>query len=162
MHESNVALRIVGRTRIWLREITKEIITYYLTAVPRELAEGKFPAKSEANQVLRIRSGRLLASLWISQPPIYTQGMKAKAESLLSLIETELPHWSTNRSVGCGLWLSQTWNSTRFAVTTERALRGPSRRCGERHPIFVAVSISSTTQTWNSIRDTPEFAADRR
>jgi hypothetical protein len=82
-------------------------------------------------------------------------GQEAEAETLLSLIESELPHWSTNSYWGHGI-----------ADVELHALRG------EKEKALAALQKHAETgsRDWwrwrllhnpnlESIRDTPEFAA---
>ena len=82
-------------------------------------------------------------------------GQEAEAESLLSLIESELPHWSTDSLWGYG-----------FADVELHALRGEKEKA---LAAFREHAETGTRDMWrwqvlnnpnlDSIRDTPEFAA---
>ena len=130
----------------------EEIITRYLTHYP-ELAARKFPIgrlEIDNSQVweafivtLDLASGYLRA------------GERAEAESLLSLVESELPHWPKTVLWGSGI-----------ADVELHALRGEKEQALATLREHVA---RDSLDNWRfqllynsnleSIRDTPEFAA---
>jgi tetratricopeptide (TPR) repeat protein len=130
----------------------EEIIARYRTHYP-ELADGKFP------------TGRLsvwnfpaweafLVTLDLASAYLHV-GEKAKAESLFSLVESELPHWSKAVIWGYGI-----------ADVELHALRGEKEKAlaalrehanqGTRHMWRWQVLYNPNLK---SIRNTPEFAA---
>jgi hypothetical protein len=129
----------------------ERIITRYLTHYP-ELADGKFPAKwlpyyfplwDAFPVTLDLASAYLHA------------GYEEKAESLLSLVESELPHWSRKAFSGHGI-----------ADVELHALRGETELALEALREHAATGMRELWR-WKllhnpnleSIRDTPEFAA---
>jgi tetratricopeptide (TPR) repeat protein len=148
-----IALRIVAAPDLAAGN-HEEIITRYLTHYP-ELAEGKFPTRP---LFLRNHSVWEAFLVTLDLASVYLHaGERAKAESLLSLVESELPHWPRT-----GLWV---WGYG-FADVELHALRG------EKEEALAALQEHAKTgmrQMWRwqvlynpnleSIRDTPEFAA---
>ena len=146
-----IALRILTSADLAVGN-DEAIITRYLTHYP-ELAERKFPVgrlEIESSGVeeafivtLDLASGYLRA------------GERAEAESLLSLVESELPHWSIVAFWGHGI-----------ADVELHALRGETELALEALREHVA---RASLDNWRfrllynpnleSIRDTPEFAA---
>jgi tetratricopeptide (TPR) repeat protein len=146
-----IALRMVAAPDLAAGNY-EEIITRYLTHYP-ELAARKFPIGRlgiEHSQVweafivtLDLASGYLRA------------GERAKAESLLSLVESELPHWPKTSLWGSGI-----------ADVELHALRGEKEQALAALREHVA---RGSLDNWrfqllynsnlDSIRDTPEFAA---
>jgi len=130
----------------------EEIIDRYLTHYP-ELADGIFPTRRLAVEYSWILEAFLvtldLASVYLHA------GENAKAESLLSLIESELPHWPTDIAWGHG-----------FANVELHALRGEKEQALAALRENVAKGMRFMwrwqllyNQNLNYIRDTPEFAA---
>ena len=131
------------------------IIARYLTHYP-ELADGKFPTGRSPNEYFPVWEAFLvtldLASVYLHA------GEKAKAESLLSLVESELPHWS--RAGGFWGW------GYGYANVELHALRGDRERALAALREGAAKGIRFMWR-WQllynpnlkSIRDTPEFAA---
>jgi tetratricopeptide (TPR) repeat protein len=129
------------------------IIARYLTHYP-ELANGSFP--NERLQVDSTIWEAFLVTLDLASAYLHA-GEKAKAESLLSLVESELPHWQS-----AGQWL---WGYG-IADVELHALRGDKEKAlaalqkhadqGMRNMWRWQVLYNSNL---NSIRDTPEFAA---
>jgi TolB-like protein/DNA-binding winged helix-turn-helix (wHTH) protein/Tfp pilus assembly protein PilF len=129
-----------------------EIIARYLTNYP-ELANGKFPAESQAVSTGSLRNA-FAVTLDLASAYLHA-GNNEKAESLLSLVESELPHWSRT-----GLW------GHGFADVELHALRGEKAQAlaalrehvgmGTRfHWRFLLLH----DQNLDSIRDEPEFRA---
>jgi len=87
-----IALRLVAALDLAARNY-QDIITRYLTQYP-ELADGKFPIErlfpgdSDAQEAFMVTLD--LASAYLHA------GQEAKAESLFSLVESELLHWPTS------------------------------------------------------------------
>ncbi len=131
----------------------EEIITRYLTHYP-ELADGIFPTER-----LRVNSRIwevFLVTLDLASAYLHA-GQEVKAESLLSLVESELPHWPR-----AGAWY---WGFG-IADVELHALRG------EKEQALAALrehADQGTRDMWRwqllynpnleSISDTPEFAA---
>jgi tetratricopeptide (TPR) repeat protein len=132
---------------------SEEIITRYLARYP-VLAKGQLPIGERSNvyDVWEAFSVTLdLAAAYLHA------GDKAKAESLLSLVESELPHWP---QVGSWIW------GYGYADVELHALRG------DKEKALAALregAAKGTRYMWRfqllhnpnleSIRDTPEFAA---
>jgi tetratricopeptide (TPR) repeat protein len=129
----------------------EDIITRYLTHYP-ELVDGTFPTErllpidSDAREAFMVTLD--LASAYLHA------GQEAKAESLFSLVESELPHWSKAAVWGHGI-----------ADVELHALRG------DKDPALAALRehvVTGIGYRWRwqllynpnleSIRDTPEFA----
>jgi len=126
-----------------------EIIGRYLTDYP-ELGDGKFPTNisTGVEEAFPVTLG--LASVYLQA------GEKAKAEKLLSAVESEIPHWPQTLAWG--------WGSG-FADVDLHALRG------EKEQALAALREGAANRTrylWRlrllynpnleSIRNTPEFA----
>jgi tetratricopeptide (TPR) repeat protein len=130
----------------------EEIITRYRTHYP-ELADGKFP------------TGRLSAWSFPAWEAFFVTldlasaylhvGKKAKAESLFSLVESELPHWSTAVFWGYGIADVELHALRGEKEKALAALRGHADQ-GTRHMWRWQVLYNPNLE---SIRDTPEFAA---
>jgi TolB-like protein/Flp pilus assembly protein TadD len=146
-----VALRIVLPADL-ADDNYEEIITRYLTLYP-ELADGIFPTRrlsAEYSFVPEAFSVTLdLASVYLHA------GENAKAESLLSLIESELPHWPTGIVWGHG-----------FANVELHALRGEREQAltALRRNVAMGMRYMWRWQLLHnpnleSIRDTSEFSA---
>ncbi len=146
-----IALRMVAAADLAAGNY-EEIITRYRTHYP-ELADGKFPTGRLSVWNLPAWEA-FLATLDLASAYLHV-GKKAKAESLLSLVESELPHWSTVVFWGYGI-----------ADAELHALRG------EKEKALAALRegvVKGTRFMWRlqllynpnleSIRDTPEFAA---
>jgi tetratricopeptide (TPR) repeat protein len=148
-----IALRIVAAPELAAGDY-EEIIARYLTHYP-ELADGKFPTTKLLIPDRPIWEAFLvtldLASVYLHA------GEKAKAESLLTLVESELPHWPR-----AGAWI---WGYG-IADVELHALRG------EKEQALAALqehAAAGTRDMWrwellynsnlDSIRETPEFAA---
>jgi TolB-like protein/Tfp pilus assembly protein PilF len=131
----------------------EDIITRYLTHFPA-LADGKFPTEQlsispDVREVFIVTLG--LAAAYLHA------GQKAKAESLLSLVETELPHWPQIGPWGSGYG---------YADVELHALRGDKEKAlvalregaakGIRYMWRLQLLYNPNLE---SIRDTPEFAA---
>jgi hypothetical protein len=127
-----------------------EIIARYLTDYP-ELGDGEFPTNvfTGVEEAFSITLG--LASVYLQA------GEQAKAQTLLSAVESEIPHWPQPLAWG--------WGSG-FASVDLHALRG------EKEQALAALRegvANGTIYMWRlrllynpnleSIRDTPEFAA---
>ncbi len=128
-----------------------DIIARYLTHYP-ELADGTFP--NEQLQGYSTIWEAFLVTLDLASAYLRA-GQEAKAESLLSRVESELPHWPSAWEWGHGI-----------ADVELHALRG------ERGKALAALqehADQGTRDMWRwqllynpnleSIRDTPEFAA---
>jgi TolB-like protein/Tfp pilus assembly protein PilF len=145
-----IALRIVLAEDLATGKY-EEIIARYLTHYP-ELADGIFPTRRLAVEYSWIPEAFLvtldLASVYLHA------GENAKAESLLSLVESELPHWPTDIVWGHG-----------FANVELHALRGEKEQALAALRENVAMGMRYMWR-WqllhnpnlNSIRDTPEFS----
>ena len=146
-----MALRMIAASDLAAGDY-QEIIASYLTHYP-ELAESKFPTRRFVVGAQSIWEAFLvtpdLASAYLHA------GYEEKAESLLSLVESELPHWSRKGIWGHGI-----------ADVELHALRG------EKEQALAALREHAATgmrDLWRwqllynpnleSIRDTPEFAA---
>jgi TolB-like protein/cytochrome c-type biogenesis protein CcmH/NrfG len=148
-----IALRVVVVPDLAVGDY-EEIIARYLTHYP-ELADDVFPAERLSTER---SSGSEIFSVTLDLASAYLHiGKKTKAESLFSLVESELPHWS-----GPGAW---GWGYG-IADVELHALRG------EEEQALAALrehAAAGTRYTWRwqllynpnleSIRDTPEFAA---
>jgi hypothetical protein len=145
-----VALRILAASDI-VAGNNYEIIARYLTHYP-ELANGTFPR--EALGVFSLIWEAFLVTLDLASAYQHA-GQEAKAESLLSVVASELPHWPRTRERGHGI-----------ADVELYALRG------EKEKSLAALqehADQGTRDMWRwqllynpnleSIRDTPEFAA---
>jgi tetratricopeptide (TPR) repeat protein len=146
-----IALRIVLAADLAAGNYN-EIIARYLTHYP-ELADGIFPTRR-----LAVDSSWIPEAFFVTLDlaSVYLQaGENEKAESLLSLVESELPHWSKDFVWGHG-----------FANVELHALRG------EREQALAALRENVATgmrYMWRwqllhnpnleSIRYTPEFSA---
>jgi TolB-like protein/tetratricopeptide (TPR) repeat protein len=146
-----IALRMVAAPDVAAGNY-KEIITRYLTYYP-ELADGKFPIWRLSSQHRPIWEA-LIVTLDLASAYMH-YGEKAKAESLLSLVESELPHWSRTGEYGYG-----------FANVELHALRGDRERALTALREGAAKGIRYLWRfhllhnpNLDSIRDTPEFAA---
>jgi tetratricopeptide (TPR) repeat protein len=130
----------------------EEIITRYLTHYP-ELADGRFPTWSPAIEPNQL-SEALIVSLDLASVYLHA-GEEAKAQALLSLVESELSHWPGTALYRYGI-----------ADVELHALRG------EKEEALAALRIHAKTglrDLWRlqflhnpnleSIRGTPEFAA---
>ena len=128
----------------------EKIIARYLTDYP-ELGEGKVPSLVSGG------IGEMLP-VTLSLASVYLQaGDEAKAETLLSAVESEIPHWPRAMTWGRGYG---------FADVDLHALRGDKEKALAALREGVA---SGTRYLWRlqllynpnleSIRDTPEFAA---
>jgi tetratricopeptide (TPR) repeat protein len=148
-----IALRMVAAPDVVVGNY-EEIITRYLTHYP-ELADGKLPTWRLSVENLPIWE-TLLVTLDLASAYFHA-GEKAKAESLLSLVESELPHWPR----------AGTWELGHGIADVElHALRG------KKEQALAALrehAAAGTRYMWRwqllynpnleSIRDTPEFAA---
>jgi tetratricopeptide (TPR) repeat protein len=131
----------------------QEIIARYPTHYP-ELADEKFP--NEWVQVYGFVREAFLVTLDLASAYLHS-GEKAKAESLLSMVESELPHWLKGGAPGLGYGI---------ADVELHALRGEKERAlaalrehaaaGTRYMWRWQVLYNPNLE---SIRDTPEFAA---
>jgi hypothetical protein len=129
----------------------EEIIARYLTHYP-ELAEGIFPTRRLAVEYSWIPEAFLVT---IDLASVYLHaGENAKAESLLSLVESELPHWPTDIVWGHG-----------FANVELHALRGEKEQAlaALRENVAMGMRYMWRWQLLHnpnlkSIRDTPEFS----
>ena len=146
-----IALRILAASDL-ATEKTEDIITRYLTYYP-ELADGKFPTERLFPRNSDVREA-FMATLDLASAYLHV-GQEAKAESLFSLVESELPHWPR----------STVWGAD-IANVELHALRG------EKEKALAALQKHAKTglrDRWRwqvlynpnleSIRDTPEFAA---
>ena len=132
----------------------EEIITRYLTHYP-ELAGGEFPiGRLFAEQDPSAVWEAFIVTLDLASAYLHA-GEKAKAESLLSLVESELPHWSKTSEWGSGV-----------ADVELHALRGHKEKALAALREHVALSLMDNWRlqllynpNLESIRDTPEFAA---
>jgi hypothetical protein len=142
------ALRIVNAPNLAAGH-HEEIITEYLTDYP-ELRDGKVPIEDHGlREALNVTLD--LASVYLQA------GEEAKAESLLSAAESEIPHWSQTPA-----WV---WGYG-FTNVDLHALRGEKEKALAALREGVA---NGTRFMWrlqllynpnlDSIRDTPEFAA---
>jgi len=145
-----IALRVLAASDLAARRYD-DIIARYLTHYP-ELADGIFPTER-----LRVDSmiwEAFLVTLDLASAYLHA-GQEATAESLLSLVESELPHWPRSRAWGHGI-----------ADVELHALRG------EKEKALAALkehADQGTRDMWrwqvlynpnlDSIRDTPDFAA---
>jgi TolB-like protein/cytochrome c-type biogenesis protein CcmH/NrfG len=128
----------------------EEIITEYLTDYP-ELRDAKVPIEFSSPLWEALIVTLDLASVYLQA------GEEAKAESLLSAAESEIPHWPQTVAWGQG---------TGFANVDLHALRGDKAKALAALREGVA---NGTRYLWRlqllynpnlkSIRDTPEFAA---
>jgi Tfp pilus assembly protein PilF len=142
------ALRIANAPKLAAGDY-EEIITEYLTDYP-ELRDAKVPIEFSSDLWEALIVTLDLASVYLQA------GKKAKAESLLSAAESEIPHWpQTARGAGYG-----------FANVDLHALRG------DKEKALAALregAANGTRFMWRlqllynpnleSIRDTPEFAS---
>jgi len=148
-----IALRVVAAPDLAAGN-HEEIIARYRTHYP-ELADGKFPTGRLSIGNFPVWEA-LLVTLDLASVYLHA-GERAKAESLLSLVESELPHWPKR-----GAWI---WGYG-IADVELHALRG------EKEQALAALQEHAETGTrymwrWqllynpnlDSIRDTPEFAA---
>jgi hypothetical protein len=144
-----VALRIVA-----LPDSTagnyEEIIARCLTNYP-ELADGVFPTAAD-----NLPSEAFSVTLDLAAAYLQA-GEKTKADSLLSLVESELPHWQ-----GAGAW---DWGYG-IADVELYALRGEKERALAALREHAAAGMRYMwrwqllyNRNLESIRDTPEFAA---
>jgi tetratricopeptide (TPR) repeat protein len=145
-----VALRIVDAPRLAAGHY-EEIIARYLTDYP-ELGDGKVPLEDAPFFIEEA------LPITLSLASVYLQaGEEAKAKSLLSAAESEIPHWPQKAAWGTGYG---------FANVDLHALRG------EKEKALAALrdgAAKGTRYMWRlqllynpnleSIRDTPEFAA---
>jgi tetratricopeptide (TPR) repeat protein len=144
-----VALRIADAPRLAAGHY-EEIIARYLTDYP-ELGDGKVPTQVWPGIEEALPIILNLASVYLQA------GEEAKAETLLSAAESEIPHWPPTLAWG--------WGSG-FAIVDLHALRG------EKQQALAALrkgAANGTRYMWRlrllynpnleSIRDTPEFAA---
>ena len=148
-----IALRIVAAPELAAGDY-EEIIARYLTHYP-ELADGTFPSTKLLIPDRPIWEAFLvtldLASVYLHA------GDKVQAELLLSLVETELPHWPR---AGASIW------GYGIADVALHALRGDKERALAALQEHVK---TGTREMWrwellynpnlDSIRETPEFAA---
>jgi TolB-like protein/cytochrome c-type biogenesis protein CcmH/NrfG len=128
----------------------EEIITEYLTDYP-ELRDEKVPIEFSVGFRAAFNVTLDLASVYLQA------GEEAKAESLLSAAESEIPHWPQTAAWGAGYG---------FANVDLHALRGDKEKALAALREGVA---NGTRFMWRlrllynpnleSIRDTPEFAA---
>jgi tetratricopeptide (TPR) repeat protein len=145
-----IALRILAASDLATGN-HEDIIARYLTHYP-ELADAMFPtARSNFSAWEAFLVALDLASAYLRA------GEMMKAESLLSLIESELPHWSQT-----GAWLS----GYGYADMELHALRGDKDRALASLREGAAKGIRNMWRfrllhnpNLESIRDTPEFAA---
>jgi hypothetical protein len=93
-----IALRILAASDLAAGNY-KDTITRYLTHYP-ELADGRFP--SERFRVDSLASEAFLVSLDLASAYLHA-GQEVAAERLLSLVEFELPYWSTDSMIGHGI-----------------------------------------------------------
>jgi tetratricopeptide (TPR) repeat protein len=132
---------------------SEEIITHYLKEYP-VLANGQLPI-GEPSSVYDVGEA---FSVTLDLAAAYLHaGEKAKAESLLSLVETELPHWPQIGVWGAGYG---------YADVELHALRGDKERALAALREDAAKGIRYLWRfhllhnpNLESIRDTPEFAA---
>jgi hypothetical protein len=128
----------------------EEIITEYLTDYP-ELRDAKVPVEFSSSGWEALLVTLDLASVYLQA------GEEAKAESLLSAAESEIPHWPQTAAWDAGYG---------FANVDLHALRG------DKEKALAALregAANGTRWLWRlqllynpnleSIRDTPEFAA---
>jgi tetratricopeptide (TPR) repeat protein len=146
-----IALRILAASDLAAGRYD-EIIARYLTHYP-ELVDGIFPTE-------RLRVDSIIweaFSVTLDLASAYLRaGQEAKAESLLSLVESELPHWSQT-----GAWFL----GYGYADVELHALRGDKERALAALRESAAKGIRYMWR-WQllynpnleSIRDTPEFA----
>jgi TolB-like protein len=147
-----VALRIAVASDLAAGN-SEEIIAHYIKEYP-VLAEGKLPI-GELSSVYDIGEA---FSVTLDLAAAYLHaGEKAKAESLLSLVETELPHWPQIGVWGAGYG---------YADVELHALRGDKERALAALREDAAKGIRYLWRfhllhnpNLESIRDTPEFAA---
>ncbi len=148
-----VALRIAFASDLAAGN-TKEIITRCLKEYP-VLAKGQLPIGERSN----VYDVGEAFSVTLDLAAAYLHaGEKAKAEPLLSLIETELPHWPQIGASGLGGY--------GYADVELHALRGDKERAlaalregaakGIRYMWWFHLLYNPNLE---SIRDTPEFAA---
>jgi len=147
-----IALRILAASDIATGK-NDEIIARYLTHYP-ELADGTFP-----NERLRVDSmiwEAFLVTLDLASAYLHA-GQELKAESLLSLVESELPHWPR-----AWAWI---WGYG-IADVELHALRGEKEKALaalQEHADHGMRDMWRLQLLYNpnleSIRDTPEFAA---
>jgi tetratricopeptide (TPR) repeat protein len=144
-----IALRIVAAPNLAVGHY-EEVITEYLTTYP-ELGDGKVPVVFPTSPWEALIVTLDLASVYLQA------GEEAKAESLLSAAESEIPHWPQTPA-----WV---WGYG-FANVDLHALRG------DKEKALAALregAASGKRLIWrfqllynpnlDSIRDTPEFAA---
>ncbi|MEE9253935.1 MAG: tetratricopeptide repeat protein [Pseudomonadales bacterium] len=143
------ALRIANAPKLAAGDY-EEISTDYLTDYP-ELRDGNIPYEFSTTPSAGISVTLDLASVYLQA------GKKAKAESLLSAAESEIPHWPQTAAWHLGYG---------FANVDLHVLRG------DREKALVALregAANGTRYMWRlqllynpnlePIRDTPEFAA---
>jgi TolB-like protein/Tfp pilus assembly protein PilF len=148
-----IALRMAAAPDVIAGNYQK-IITRYLTHYP-ELADGKLPTWRLSLEDLSIREA-LIVTLDLASAYFHA-GEEIKAESLLSLVESELPHWPR----------AGTWELGHGIADVElHALRGETELALEALRQHAATGMRELWR-WQllhnpnleSIRDTPEFAA---
>jgi tetratricopeptide (TPR) repeat protein len=146
-----VALRIVAASDLAAGRY-QQTIARYVTHYP-ELADGEFPIGTAA---LKFGPTGEIFSATLGLAATYLRaGENEKADSLLSLVESELPHWPADMAWGHG-----------FADVELHALRGEKERA------LVALrghTARRTTQWWRwyllhdpnleSLHDEPEYQA---
>jgi TolB-like protein/tetratricopeptide (TPR) repeat protein len=145
-----IALRILAASDLAAGRYDN-IIARYLTHYP-ELAIGTFP--NEQLQVDSMIWEAFLVTLDLASAYLRA-GQEERAESLLSLVESELPHWPSTREWGHGiadveLHALRGEKEKALAALQEHADRGT--RDMWRWQVFYNPNLES-------IRDTPEFAA---
>jgi tetratricopeptide (TPR) repeat protein len=144
-----IALRIADAPKLAAGDY-EEIIARYLTDYP-ELGDGKVPMAEYWGIEVAIVVTLNLASVYLQA------GEEAKAETLLSAVESEMPHWPQAAVWGPGYG---------FANVDLHALRGEKEKAlaalregaakGMRHKWRLQLLYNPNLE---SIRDTPEFAA---
>ncbi len=146
-----IALRILAASDLPTGRYD-DIIARYLTHYP-ELADGIFPTE-------RLRVDSMIWEAFLVTLDLASAyqraGQEAKAESLLSLVESELPHWSRIRE----------WGHGGIADVELHALRGEKEKA---LAVLQEHADQGTRDMWrwqllynpnlDSIRDSPEFAA---
>jgi TolB-like protein/Tfp pilus assembly protein PilF len=146
-----IALRMVAAPDLAAGNY-EDIITRYLTQYP-ELVDGMFPTErlllidTDAQEAFMVTLD--LASTYLQA------GQKARAESLFSLVESELPHWPRTTMWGddiadVELHVLRGEKEQAVAALRERAVAGMRHRW--RWQLLYNPNLES-------IRETPEFAA---
>jgi TolB-like protein len=146
-----IALRMVAAADVAAGNY-EEIITRYLTHYP-ELADGKFPTGRFSIPSFSVWESFIVT---LDLASVYLHGgQEAKAESLLSLVESELPHWSRTSAWGYGiadveLHALRGYKEEALAALQEHAAKGLG---------FMSRWQLLYNPNLESIRDTPEFSA---